>query len=196
MSDAATVHFLSPTGYYKVLADNLMPYHGGSGRWRVGRPRSVRGELVPCHNGIHVVSLEQLLRWAGPAIHPVTSISDEIVHDGDKSVARRATIGPAYPTWNERTARLFACDCAERVLPIYEERYPGDERPRRAIETTRRFANGDATREELYAAADAAAYAAAYAAAAYASAAYADYATDEWRWQAQRLGAYLKGEIQ
>jgi len=50
------------------------------------------------------------------------------------------------------------------VLPIYEKAYPDDNRPRKAIEIARRFANGEATKNEL-AAARAAAWAAAGAAA-------------------------------
>jgi hypothetical protein len=70
-----------------------------------------------------------------------------------------------------------ACDMAEMVLPKFEAKYPGDLRPRSAIETARRFWRGEAAIEELRAA-KAAAYAAAAAAAAsaYASAAYAAYA--------------------
>jgi len=49
--------------------------------------------------------------------------------------------------------RLMACDFAEAVL-IYVP--AGEDRPRRAIECARRFAAGDATREELAAARDAA----------------------------------------
>ena len=60
-----------------------------------------------------------------------------------------------------KIARLFACDCAERVLPIFEKSSPGDMRPRQAIETSRRFANGLATQAELEAA-RAAAWAAAW----------------------------------
>jgi hypothetical protein len=48
--------------------------------------------------------------------------------------------------------RTLACDCAERVLPIYEQAYPGDERPRRAIDVSRRLARGEAALEELDAA--------------------------------------------
>lgn len=33
----------------------------------------------------------------------------------------------------------FACDCAERVLPIYESQYPDGPAPRRAIEATREW---------------------------------------------------------
>jgi len=52
----------------------------------------------------------------------------------------------------EKRARLFACDFAERVLPIYEAKYPDDKRPRKAIAVSRKFANGEATINELSAA--------------------------------------------
>jgi len=32
---------------------------------------------------------------------------------------------------------LWAADCAEHVLPYFEEKYPEDARPRRAIEAAR-----------------------------------------------------------
>jgi hypothetical protein len=56
----------------------------------------------------------------------------------------------------DKEIRLFACDCAESVLHIFEEKYPEDKRPSKAIETSRNYAIGKATREEL----DAASYAA------------------------------------
>ncbi|MHB1954724.1 MAG: hypothetical protein ACYCOU_13345, partial [Sulfobacillus sp.] len=49
----------------------------------------------------------------------------------------------------EKIARLIACDIVELILPIYEKAHPGDIRPRVIIETSRRFANGTATKEEL-----------------------------------------------
>ena len=38
--------------------------------------------------------------------------------------------------------RLFAADCAESVLHIFEGAHPGDNRPRLAIQASRDFANG------------------------------------------------------
>ena len=64
--------------------------------------------------------------------------------------------------------RELACRFAESVLPNYEEKYPGDMRPRNAIEVARRYAQGKATPEEIRAARDAA-WAAAWAAARYAA---------------------------
>jgi hypothetical protein len=42
-----------------------------------------------------------------------------------------------------------ACTDAERVLPIFERRYPGDNRLRSVVETARRFASGEATVDEM-----------------------------------------------
>ena len=101
---------------------------------------------------------------------------------------------------DERFARHLACDFAEHVLPICEALYPGDNRPRNAIEVSRRFADGNATAEELTAtwsagAAAQSAWGAARAAAGAArsatwsagAAARAAAGESEREWQAQRL---------
>ena len=38
-------------------------------------------------------------------------------------------------TTDHKTFGVWAIDCAERVLPYFEEKYPEDDRPRNAIET-------------------------------------------------------------
>jgi len=112
----------------------------------------------------------------------------------------------------DKTLRLFACDCAERVLT--NERDAGrepDPRSWTAVEVARKYAIGQATTEDLAAARAAAADAnanAAYAAtraaraAVYARAAYAAYAAnaanvanvDELRWQVDHLADMLRKE--
>ena len=37
----------------------------------------------------------------------------------------------------------WASECVERVLPVFEERHPQDDRPRKALEVTRAFARGE-----------------------------------------------------
>jgi hypothetical protein len=80
---------------------------------------------------------------------------------------------------------LWAIECAEDALPLFEKRRPNDKRVRECLEATRGYVAGTVTLTELREkrAADDAAYAAAYAAAAaaYAAAAAADdaaYAAD------------------
>jgi hypothetical protein len=42
-----------------------------------------------------------------------------------------------YSREDQMTMATWAADCAERVLPLFEEAYPGDDRPRKAIEACR-----------------------------------------------------------
>jgi len=51
---------------------------------------------------------------------------------------------------------LWAADCAEHVLPYFEKEYPGDDRPRKAIEAGRAWARGEITTGKARAAAFAA----------------------------------------
>ena len=47
---------------------------------------------------------------------------------------------------NEQDHRLlavWAADCAEHVLPHFEEKYPKDDRPRKAIEAARAWTRGE-----------------------------------------------------
>jgi hypothetical protein len=53
--------------------------------------------------------------------------------------------GPCWMTLSEEDRRLvglWAADCAERVLPLFEAKAPSDTRPREAIEGIRAFARG------------------------------------------------------
>ena len=93
----------------------------------------------------------------------------------------------------DKEIRLFAADCADMVLPIYKKEYPGDDRPRKAIQAARDYANGLISAKEL-AAARAAAWDAAWdAARAAAWAAAWDAARDAaWAaaWAAARAAAW------
>jgi hypothetical protein len=170
---------------YKVLNNEGGPNNGGSGTWPLptddgpGEWIEVTGQLVPCRNGLHLCDGElQLLGWLGPRIFVAEHDGERIDHEADKIVVRKARL--LHETaWDERSARLFAADCAERV---------DDDRPRKAIEAARAFARGEIDRQALDAAAWAAAGAAAWDAAGAAAARDA-----ERQWQAERLGQYLAG---
>jgi hypothetical protein len=109
------------------------------------------------------------------------------------------------PGWPSRKqVVLAACACAEMALRFVK---PGEDRPRLAIEVTRRWCKGEATIEEVrkarqdaYAAADAYAHAAAYAAAdadAYAYAyAYADAHADAHKIHLKTMANIVRGIIE
>jgi len=66
-------------------------------------------------------------------------------------IARRR--GGTLTDENHRLLALWAAECAERALPLFEGARPGDERPRRAIEAARAWARGEAKMAECRAAA-------------------------------------------
>ena len=179
--------------YYKVTGPDGTAHHGGNGKWTKNRWRSVKGEIIPCENGLHLCRRQDLLTWLGPVIWRA-EYEGELVEADDKVVARRARVVERLDNWNERTARLFAADCAERVLPAFEKAVPGDDRPRRAIEAARAYADGRITAAARDAAWDAAWDAARDAAWDAARAAARDAARDGFReWATDRLFDYLEG---
>jgi hypothetical protein len=95
---------------------------------------------------------QQLQRLAGQTVTALDCINAPELSDAD---------AVSYTLWllwhtDIKTARWLACDCAERVLPIFEQRIPGDKRPRECIETVRRWCCGEATEAEMLKAAAAA----------------------------------------
>ena len=180
--------------FYKVLNTNLTARNGGTYQYRVGEWTPPIEQLEPCESGYHVCQESDLIEWLGPVICPV-DLRGPFLRANSKTVATSIRIEAPLATWNERTQRLFACDCAERVLPVFERDCPDDTRPRLAIETARLYAVGEATKGELTAALDAAVVAAGYAAGYAADAAGAAAWDAERQWQAQRLMQYLRGEM-
>ena len=144
---------------FKVL-DGYQPTNGGSGRYP-GVRRWTRhlnpDTLVVCRVGYHIVKDAQILWWLGPTVYEAEPCDQHPpVDDGDKWVTCRVRLTRKL-NWDERTARLFAIDCAKTAL--LGERASGrepDERSWTAIEVAGRFAEGDATAEELSAAGTAA----------------------------------------
>ena len=133
---------------------------------------TVDGPLEACRNGIHVCGLYESFEWmSDEAWLAEVDETDGFWHKPSKFVCRRARLVEQLP-WNERTARLFAADCAKHVLHFFEDKRPRDDRPRKAIAAARDYAEGRIT-----AAARAAAWDAAQAA--------------ERQWQAEQLADVL-----
>ncbi len=174
-SDAALISTSLPI-YYKVLGADGEAIHGGRGKWHLpvgkhpGKWMPVISDPKLCERGYHVTTVDHLSCFLSSAkLICVAEIRGAIFDGDDKLVASEARIIKAS-RWDDRSARLFAADCAERVLSIFEKAHPTDDRPRRAIKAARDFANGLISADELSAAASASA---AYAYASSASAAYA-----------------------
>jgi len=149
--------------YYKILLNNkacnsgnfdytaYLPHDGQPGEWT-----PTIDYIRPCERGWHVTDEKHLLDWcSGNQLYEVET-RGKIIEGKDKAVCQSIRLVRQIEGWNDRNLRLFACWCAEQVLPIYERDYPNEKRQRQAIETARKFANGEATIEALAAARDAA----------------------------------------
>mgnify|MGYP001082669172 CR=1 FL=1 len=187
--------------YYKFLtANDLSPFQGMQwhlpqdkrpGKWM---PR-IEGDLFKCTRGYHAVAEDQpLVPWLHAHIYEL-EYREPPYRDGEKCWGNQARLVRRVfaDTWTEQSARLLACRIADDVLPIFEARYPGDNRPRVAIDTARRYALGEATREAWAAAeaaawdaAEAAAWDAAWAAAEAAARAAAETKYESWLWETLR----------
>jgi len=153
--------------YFKILDGNgrsardqewPLPHGKRPGQW-LPPAEDDEGELIPYVTGYHVYTPKQLLEWTGPTIWEVQVRRRRLVDAGHMTVVRSARI--VAPTrWDDRTARLFACDCAARALR--RERRAGrepDKRSWEALRVARLYAEGKATNQELIAAGVAAGYA-------------------------------------
>ena len=187
-----------------------LPRNGKPGKWL---PKVEALEM--CERGYHFCEIGDLLDWLDAEIYEVETRGETLEGD-DKCAAQQIRLVRKCENWNERTARLFACNCAEHVQGFWRKRCPDDNRPQAAIDTARKFANGEATAEEMaaawaaaWAAAGDAARAAAWAAArdtvwdtvwaaaraaAWAAARDTARAAEE-QWQLERLMQYLNGEV-
>lgn len=191
------------TKLYKVLGRNGEPINGGYGKWslpRGGKPGkwmpSIEGEIIACKNGYHLCERKDILRWSSTQeilIYEAVGRGDCDKRD-DKIAFRQAQLKRKIGSLNPKTLRLFAADCAEHVLHLFEEQHPMDNRPRKAIQATRDYAIGkidDAARAAALADAWDAAGAAAVAAA-WADARDAAWTTES-EWQERRLWEYITG---
>ena len=113
---------------------------------------------VLCQSGWHGVTEKHVLVHMPSALGSQLYVVEArgIIHGDDKFAASSMKLVECIGTTDESNLRLFACDVADDVLHLFEERYPNDSRPRTAIDVGRRFARGEATTDELEAAGDAA----------------------------------------
>jgi hypothetical protein len=157
---------------YKLTAPDGAPVHGGVGVWPLpadGKPgdwRNVTGKIVTCERGLHLLRREDIREWVrgGVLWEAEPAPRTQTVVDTNKVVVRKARLVRQVAVIDRPLLIEWAADCAEHVLYLFEAKYPKDDRPRKAIETARRYARGEATREEARDATTAAATAAYYAA--------------------------------
>jgi hypothetical protein len=158
--------------FLRLIDGKIVSEHGEQ-VWEVGKKYSVEGKIECCRNGYHASDTPlDALNYVNGEVLAICEGSGNSDIQSDKSVWQNMTVTKAYK-WQKVDSVALAIYCAKKVIGIYEAKYPGDNRPRNAIDAAKKWL-AEQTKENENAA-DAAAYAAACAAcAAYAAADAAD----------------------
>ena len=110
-----------------------LPHGKRPGKWlpAVKDPR-------PCVRGYHVVDIAHLpAHWGIPGVLYEVEVRGKTVEDGDKTACAQIRLVRRVGELTPGIAATFAADCAERVLGLFEAKFPDDDRPRKAIEAAR-----------------------------------------------------------
>jgi len=136
-----------------MIAGNSLPWH--IGEIRAYSPVTIdagEGETISQIGHRSSPTLWDAFLQADGPIACLVEVSEPISTEGDVEtgfvqVSRERRLLAVRDLRSD--LRLFACECSERVLYLYEREYPGDDRPRRAIQVARDHACDRAMAAEL-----------------------------------------------
>jgi len=158
---------------YKFIKQNMTSKNGGD-EWKIGVWKKYKGKIELCKSGVHATRtpLQSLQYICGDRWFLVGARGKIIENKNDKFVASEMRLIREIPT--KKVCVKFAIACAERRLHVFEEKYPADKRPRKAIEAAKAWIKNpcDETKAAAWSAARSAARSAASAARSAASAAW------------------------
>src|ERR1700690_153782 len=122
---------------YKFLREGLKSENGEL-TWEINKWVHEKGTLDICHNGLHcsLIPYQAFSYVQGEVLALVETKGKSIIED-DKQCWSDMRIVKAYK-WTKKDSVAFAIYAAELVLPNFEKQYPGDLRPREAIEAAKK----------------------------------------------------------
>ena len=141
------------TPAYHFLNADMTASSGNEPRWEIGETRTIAAtkRIKLCAYGYHSSpTLWDALQYANGPVACLVKVGKSYASNkspAPKNVHAKRTLIKAVNI--DRELRLFAADCAEHVLCLFEREHPVDSRPRAAIDMARNFANRKATKQEL-----------------------------------------------
>jgi hypothetical protein len=154
---------ITMTTYYKFLTgenkgeysgfdySDYLPRRGKPGKWL---PKIK--ELYMCESGYHVCLKKDLQNWLNDDLY-VVEIRGGMIDGDDKVAAEQMRFIKKVEGWNKKNLRLAAVEIVRRIaLPVWKKNNPDDTEIKKVLGVVKRYANGNATDNELAAAWDAA----------------------------------------
>ena len=165
---------------YKFLREGLKSQSGGL-PWKIGEWKKHKGQLSMCNSGLHCSKQPyDAFSYVQGEILAEVEVRGKHLADDNEECWEEMRMVKTWK-WQKNDSVLFAIYAARLVLHIYEDKYPGDKRPREAIEAAEAYQKCPCEKHES--AARSAAWSAAWSAASAAGAA------ESAAWSAARSAA-------
>jgi hypothetical protein len=147
---------------WKTMLDGMRSQSGDLAPWVVGEWRVHDGPLEMCQSGFHASeNVIDALGYVSPGVVCEVEVRGKHKAHSDQECWSEMRVLRAW-AWSKEDSVALAIYAAELVIGIYEDRYPHNKRPRRAIDAAKAWLKHPS--EKTRAAAGAAAGAAAWAA--------------------------------
>lgn len=118
---------------FLLLKDGEIVSQRDSSKWIIGSERSVPPPTEECKGLNCSVLIRDALSFVQGDVLALVQYDGKIIESSDKLTCERMTIKRAWK-WDKIASVRMATISARMVLGIYEEKYPDDSRPRKAIE--------------------------------------------------------------
>ena len=123
---------------YKFLRTGLKS-DSGNLTWKIGKWQHEKGTLDICHNGLHCSKYpDQAFSYVQGEILAIVETKGKSIIQDDKECWSDMKIVKASH-WTKTDSVELAIYAAELVIDIYEEKYPNDDIPRKAIEAAKAY---------------------------------------------------------
>ncbi len=136
----------------------------GNHKWEVGEWYKVKGNLSMCDNGFHASkNIIDAMQYINMECLAKVQVKGQHLHQEDKQCWEEMRVVRAW-IWQKEDSVRLAIYAASLVLENYEDKYPGDDSPRKAIEAARNYLktkNKSAARSAARSAAESVAWSAA-----------------------------------
>src|SRR3990167_9839814 len=111
----------------------------GDKKWTLGKWYAHGGELELCKSGFHCSKgIYQAFSYVQGEYLAEVEVKGKHLSDTDKEVWEKMRVIMIWK-WKKKDSVLFSIFAARQVLKIYEDKYPNDDRPRKAIEAAEKY---------------------------------------------------------